>query len=63
MPARDSNASFVFLVVLIIGLAVAGFGEGRGGSTTSRLSLGSSNDLYEASESWRTSVKIYAVAR
>ena len=63
MPARDSNDSFLFLVVLIIGLAVAGFGEGRDGSTASKPSRGSSNVLYEVSENWRTSVNIYAAAR
>jgi hypothetical protein len=57
MPARDSNASFVFLVVLITGVAVAALsGDGNEGLT-------SSNALYELSESWRTSVRFVAAAR
>jgi hypothetical protein len=63
MPARDSNASFLFLVVLITGVALAALGDRRS-STSQDLSGNSSNSsLYETSESWRTSVRIYAAAR
>ena len=57
MPARDSNASFLFLVALITGVAVAAISGGRNEGLTS------SNALYELSESWRTSVKFVAAAR
>ena len=60
MPARDSNASFLFLVVLITGVAVAALGGGRDGSTARGNELNSSNALYEVSESWRTSVRFQA---
>jgi hypothetical protein len=63
MPARDSNASFLFLVVLIIGVAVAALGGGRDGWTGHGKGLSSSNALYEVSESWRTSVRFSAAAR
>jgi hypothetical protein len=63
MPARDSNASFLFLLVLITGVAVAALGEGRDGSTARGNGLNSSNALYETSESWRTSVRFSAAIR
>ena len=63
MAARDSNASFLFLVVLITGAAVAAFDGDREGSTERGQSISSSSALYEGSESWRTSVRFSAAAR
>jgi hypothetical protein len=63
MPAHDSNASFLFLVILIIGIAVAAIREARDGSTAHGQGISSSNALYEVSESWRTSVRFSAAAR
>ena len=60
MPAHDSHASFLFLVVLITGVAMAAVGGGRHGSTAQGKGLRSSNALYEVSESWRTSVRFQA---
>ena len=63
MPSRDSNAAFLFLVVLIVGAAMVALSN-RSSPIPQDLGSGSSsNNLYEASESWRTSVKIYAAAR
>ena len=60
MPAHDTNASFLFLVVLITGVALAALGGGRDGSTAQGKGLSSSSALYEVSESWRTSVRFQA---
>jgi hypothetical protein len=60
MPAHDSNASLLFLAVLITGVAVAALGGGRDGPTAQGKGLSSSNALYEVSESWRTSVRFQA---
>ena len=60
MPARDSNASFLFLVVLITGVALTALGGGCEGSTAQGKRLSSSNALFEVSESWRTSVRFQA---
>jgi hypothetical protein len=59
MTAHDSHASFLFLVVLITGVALAALAGGRDGSTAQGKGL-SSNALYEVSESWRTSVRFQA---
>ena len=58
MPPRDSNASFLFLVVLITGVAVAAIREGRDGSIAHGQGLSSSNALYSVSDTWRTSVTV-----
>jgi hypothetical protein len=63
MPARDSNAAFLFLVILITGVAVAAMREGRDVSIAHSPDLSSSNALYEVSENWRTSVRFNVVAR
>lgn len=63
MPPRDSNASFLFLVVLITGVAVAAIREGRDGSIAHGQGLSSSNALYSVSDNWRTSVRFLAAAR
>ena len=63
MPSRDSNAAFLFLVVLIAGAALAALSNRSSPIPPDLGSSSSSNNLYEASESWRTSVKIYAAAR
>ena len=63
MPARDSNASFLFLMVLMTGVALAAPSEAATVRLLTARGLGSSNALYEASESWRTSVRFYAAAQ
>jgi hypothetical protein len=63
MPAHDSNASFLFLVVLITGLAVAALSDIRDGSIAHGQGFSAPNALYETSESWRTAVRFSAAAR
>lgn len=64
MPARDSNASCLFLLAMITGAAVAALSEGNGGSTARYQDVSASERaLYEPSENWRTSVRIYAAAK
>lgn len=63
MPARDSNASFLFLVVLITGLAVAALRDTRDYSIAHGQDSSASKAIYEASESWRTAVRFSAAAR
>ena len=60
MPVHDSHASFLFLVVLITGVALAALGRDRDGSTAQSKGLSSTNALYEVSESWRTTVRFQA---
>ncbi|GEP61719.1 hypothetical protein [Reyranella soli] len=56
----DSNVSFLFLVALITGIAVAALGKGRDAYDQG---VSPSNALYEVSENWRTSVRFSAAAR
>jgi hypothetical protein len=60
MPASDSNISFLVLIILITGIGVVALSRNEGSPATQDhgVERAPNNSLYEASDTWRASLKV-----